>query len=214
MLNRMWSSKIRGDVSKWAGVLVVAFALSACAQKARMNAMIFDVTDATVINEASPLYQKVNVENVQGGEKTNPIWTSQVDNPEFAAALENTLRVHALLVEQGGSGRYKLTATLVSMDQPFIGASFTVTATVQYVLVDATSGALVFDETIAKPYTAKFSDAFLGAERLRLANEGAIRENIGEFVRHLINNMGVSSLPRGAISIALAGAEVGVRPYP
>ncbi|MHA1601329.1 MAG: hypothetical protein ACTSW2_10925 [Alphaproteobacteria bacterium] len=69
MLDRMWSSKIRGNVSKWAGVLIVAFAISGCAQKARMNAMIFDVTDATVINDASPLYQQVNVEDVQGGEK-------------------------------------------------------------------------------------------------------------------------------------------------
>lgn len=210
MFDRILSNK----VSRWAGVLILAFAISGCAQKARMNAMIFDVTDATVIKDTSQLYQQVNVEKVEGGEKTNPIWTSQVDNPEFAAALENTLRIHALLAEQGGSGRYNLTATLISMDQPFIGASFTVTAAVQYVLVDATSGAAVFDESITKPYTAKFNDAFLGAERLRLANEGAIRENIGEFVRRLVDNLGVSSLPRGAISIALAGAEIGSRSYP
>jgi hypothetical protein len=199
-------------VFKWAGVLIVAVALSGCAQKARMNAMIFDVTDATVINDTSPLYQQVDVEKVQGGEKTNPIWTSEVDNPEFAAALESTLRVHALLVEPSGSGRYRLTASLIGMDQPLLGVSFTVTATVRYVLVDATNGASVFDETIVKPYTAEFSDAFLGAERLRLANEGAIRENIGEFVRRLVDKLNVSSLPRGAISIAQAGAEVSAKP--
>jgi hypothetical protein len=32
------------------------------------------------------------------------------------------------------------------------------------------------------PCTANFSDAFLAAQRLQLANEGAIRENIGQFM--------------------------------
>lgn len=179
-----------------------------------MNAMIFDVTDATVIKDTSPLYQQVNMGKVEGGEKTNPIWTSQVDNPEFAAALENTLRVHALLAGPDKPGRYNLSATLVSMDQPFIGASFTVTSTVRYALVDAANGASALEETVTTPYTAKFNDAFLGAERLRLANEGAIRENIGEFIRRLVGKFGVSSLPAGAVTVALVRSEAKARSDP
>ena len=34
-------------------------------------------------------------------------------------------------------------------------------------------------------YTAKFSDSFLGAERLRLANEGAVKVNIQALIDDL-----------------------------
>jgi hypothetical protein len=34
-------------------------------------------------------------------------------------------------------------------------------------------------------YTAKMSDSWYGVERLKLANEGSIRDNIAEFIRRL-----------------------------
>tara|TARA_B100000676_G_scaffold306985_1_gene364404 strand:+ start:1323 stop:1472 length:150 start_codon:yes stop_codon:yes gene_type:complete len=42
------------------------------------------------------------------------------------------------------------------------------------------------NETIVTPYTEDFSSTFLAAERLRLANEGAIRRNIETFINALI----------------------------
>ncbi len=49
--------------------------------------------------------------------------------------------------------------------------------------------------TIDTPYTADFSAAFVATERLRLANEGAIRTNIGQFMDKLRQANVKSSAP-------------------
>ena len=46
-------------------------------------------------------------------------------------------------------------------------------------------------------YTAEFSDAFLAMERLKLANEGASRENITELIERLYQ----LNLPTGSVAI-------------
>jgi len=73
-----------------------------------------------------------------------------------------------------------------SLDQPFFGASLTVTATVKYTLIDRASGKAVYERVLATPYTAAFSDAFMAMERLKLANEGAMRANISRLIEDLI----------------------------
>ena len=35
------------------------------------------------------------------------------------------------------------------------------------------------------PHTAAFDEAFLGAERLRIANEGSVKSNIGKLIQRL-----------------------------
>jgi hypothetical protein len=72
----------------------------------------------------------------------------------------------------------------------------TVTAKVRYTVMAGDSPGAKFDETIETPYTAKLSDAFLGIERLRLANEGAIKENIKAFIAKLV----AASQPGQALS--------------
>jgi hypothetical protein len=67
-----------------------------------------------------------------------------------------------------------------------------VTPTVDYTIVDA-AGATVLSERVVSPFTAQFSDSFLAVERLRLANEGAIRENIRQFLALL--SLGDFSVP-------------------
>lgn len=176
--------------------------LAACASPARMNAMIPERSEATLISETSPLAKAVEISTVSGGEETNPMWTSEVGNPEFKEALKNALANHAMLSE--GAGRYKLAATMTSIDQPIFGASFTVTASVRYKLIEVNTGTSVFDQTITEPYTASFSDAFLAVERLRLANEGAMRVNIGTFLKTLVTqskSFGKAALDNG-ISLA------------
>lgn len=61
----------------------------------------------------------------------------------------------------------------------------TVTATVNYVLVERATGKTVLERRIALPYTAALDDAFLGSERLRLASEGAMKTNIGKIIEDL-----------------------------
>jgi len=63
-----------------------------------------------------------------------------------------------------------------------IGFSFTVKMEVSYALKDTQSGNTVWTKDVNSEYTAKVSEAFAGVERLRLANEGAARENIRQAI--------------------------------
>ena len=165
-----------------AAILTVAALLSACAQPARTSAMVVNVSAQTILPEDSGLTNAVAVGAITGGEATNPIWTSQIGNPEFRQALSLSLQQHTMLAQ--GDAPMTLQAQLLQVDQPLVGFDMTVTATVAYKITNAT-GEQVFDETVTVPHTATFSDAFLGAERLRLANEGAIRANIKRFLETL-----------------------------
>ncbi len=53
------------------------------------------------------------------------------------------------------------------------GFDMTVTSTVTYTLIERASGKTVWQKSVDAPFTAKTSDAFVGTERLRLANEGS-----------------------------------------
>lgn len=117
---------------------------------------------------------------VTGGQKTNPLWTSQVANEDFKAALETTIRRSGLFsqVLEGGSGQYQLDVRLVQLRQPMMGFNMTVEAQTDWRLRETSSGRVIWEEHVNKAFTATVGDAFAGVKRLRLANEGAIRENI------------------------------------
>ena len=51
-------------------------------------------------------------------------------------------------------------------------------AEVEWRLRHVSSGRLVWEDQTNRPFTATVGDAFAGTVRLKLANEGAIRENI------------------------------------
>jgi hypothetical protein len=53
---------------------------------------------------------------------------------------------------------------------------------VNYTLVDTTSGKTVWTKNVASTYTASASAAFAGTTRLRLANEGAAKDNIQQVI--------------------------------
>jgi len=174
----------RLQLTKLIAVIGLTALLGACASPARMNAMIPERTAETTISENSPLLSSIELGAVSGGESTNPLWTSEVGNPEFQAALRNALANHALLAKI--NPKYELTAHLLNVDQPVIGTSFTVTSSVRYEIIDKKSRKHIINETIQTPYTASFSDAFIAVERLRLANEGAIRENIAALIKLVV----------------------------
>ena len=159
--------------------------LSACATPARMSAMIPERSAETTIAERSPLFSSIRLGSVIGGESTNPLWTSQVGNAEFRSAMRSALANHAMLAN--GLGKFELQIHLMGLSQPLLGLDMTVTSTAKYDLVNIQTRKSEFTETIVTPYTAKFGDAFIGTERLRLANEGSIREIIKSFIQRLID---------------------------
>jgi hypothetical protein len=65
-----------------------------------------------------------------------------------------------------------------------MGFDMTVTSHVNYKVYDS-SGQPFLLATIDAPYTAKMSDAFVGAQRLKKANEGSIRMSMEQFLDKL-----------------------------
>jgi len=179
-------------------ILLLLPLLAACAAPARQEMMIATTLapDASGMLGTSPLKGQVTVASISGGEDTNPMWVSKVGNPEFTSALNNSLRKFGLLNEEG-KGRYTLDASLLSLAQPIMGFDMTVTATVRYLLKD-TDGGVVWDQHVVKPYTATMGDAFIGVERLKMANEGAIRINIETALGDMLRTVKPSHSPAPA----------------
>jgi PBP1b-binding outer membrane lipoprotein LpoB len=120
----------------------------------------------------------VQVDSVNGGLETNPMWVSRISNNGFKEALENSLKNAGYDADDSKKARYALTATLKKVQQPAFGFSMTVTSVIEYVLTNIKTGKIIFDQELTAPYTAKFSAALYGPTRLRLANEGSAKENI------------------------------------
>lgn len=165
--------------------LTVVAVLAGCASGAKTeNMTVF--AEASVVQARTPLKNNVSVKDVTGGQETNPAWKSNIGSSEFEQALEGSLKSAGLLAPGKQAGTHFLTVHLQKVDQPFIGISMTVTATVEYVLTERSTGKNILTKTIALPYTAQFSDAFAGFERLRLANEGAAKANIKAIIDELV----------------------------
>ena len=64
------------------------------------------------------------------------------------------------------------------MEQPSFGLSFTVKLEAGWTLKRASNAQSVWQESIKSEFTATTSDAFAAVTRLRLATEGAARNNI------------------------------------
>jgi hypothetical protein len=155
--------------------------LSGCAAPARTDQMVSSATPSQRI-ASTAMRNNVAVRDISGGKDTNPMWVSNIGNSEFEQALENSLRDAGLLSAGKQAGKYQLTAHMEKIDQPMFGASMTVTATVNYSLVERATGKEILNRTVNLPYTAAWNSSFIGTERLRLANEGAIRVNIAKII--------------------------------
>jgi hypothetical protein len=82
-------------------------------------------------------------------------------------------------VIQGAGADYQLSVTLMSLDMPSFGASFTCKAEMAWALKRA-DGSAAWQEVIRSEGTAGAGEAFVGAERAKMAIERSIRENIGK----------------------------------
>lgn len=130
-------------------VLAALFYLSGCATGAKMENMVYD-GQAKEFDVG--LENNLGVSNVTGGEKTNPAWTSEIDNDAFAGALKESLLEQGLL---SGKGRYQLEAIMLKVDQPMFGLDFEVTTHIKYILMDLENdGAVVLNETIVACWTS------------------------------------------------------------
>lgn len=128
------------------------------------------------------------VGEVGGGSVTSRWWGSRVSSLALAHALEDSLRSVGLFAQPAQGARYLLRAQLLAIDQPLLAADTTVTVMVDYRLVDTRSDAIVYQRVVRTAQTADFGAAMLSQpERMRLANEGAIRQTVNVMLRDLAN---------------------------
>jgi hypothetical protein len=178
----------RTPLSAIARAVVIAGALSAlgaCASGARPTQMAVSTASLKPIAPGVPGYKELRVAHVGGGGGTNPLWMSNVSSNDFLNALEASLKASNYLADDPEKAKTEITAELVDLKRPLAGLDMSVTTRVRYSGKALPAGNQAFDETVAATGTAKLGDAFIGTERLRLANEAAIRANIEAFLQRL-----------------------------
>jgi hypothetical protein len=116
---------------------------------------------------------------VAGGSDTSSMGKSQISNDAFQQAIVAAIEKNKTFssVVKGTDGDYRLAVTVIGMDQPSFGFSFTVKMEAAWSLKKA-DGTAVMQESIKSEGTAGATEAFAGVERLRLATEAAARNNI------------------------------------
>ena len=148
-------------------------ALAGCATASMPEAMV----PATAV--AGTQHHATTSVVVAGGSETSAMGKSQISNEAFQQAIVQAIEKNKTFtsVVKAPGGDYTLAVTVVAMDQPSFGMDFTVKMEAAWSLKKA-DGTVVMQESIKSEGTATMGDAFVGAERLRLANEAAARNNI------------------------------------
>lgn len=159
--------------------LVISAYLWGCASGAKVENMVFQGDQK---NYSVEIQQNMELGEVSGGKKTNPAWTSEIDNEAFSGAVKESLKSQGLYSD---TGKYRLEVEMLKVDQPLFGFNMKVTTHVRYILTNTNSQVVVFDDTIIAPHTTSAGEAFAGVKRLRLANEGSARKNIEGLLNRL-----------------------------
>lgn len=161
-------------------VFVLAF-FGGCASGAVSRNMV--PKDLTVAN----LHPYSVMVKVEGGRETDATGPSQISSQAFKAAIVESLTTYGVFktVLTEGNIDYNLEAAILNLQQPLFGFDMTVTIETAWKLTNLKDGSTVMRENLTNSYTATTGDAFAGATRLRLATEGAARENIRDALKKI-----------------------------
>lgn len=157
-----------------AAMIGAALILSGCATPTTHEAMV-----PVGIQVAKQHPKSVSV-TADGGSDTDSMGKSQISNDALKQAVVaaiNQSKAFSSVVE-GKNGDYTLAVNLISLTQPSFGFSFTVGMEMGWTLTRVDSGVVVWRESIKSEHTASATDAFAGTTRLRMATEGAARNNV------------------------------------
>ncbi|MFG6458175.1 hypothetical protein [Roseateles sp. BYS96W] len=165
--------------------------LAGCGTPSQTVPMTLSPVDALQIRGWVPAMLKasVAVAPVNGGAETGRWWGSKVSAVALQQALEESLfavGMHPLAPDP--EPRYELQAELLALEQPLVPVrGATVGVAVRYTLVDRIAGKVVYQRRVANAEEARFSESMLSpSERLRIANERALRANINRLLRELV----------------------------
>jgi hypothetical protein len=160
----------------WLAAFVVAGS-SGCATMEPMAAAMTPTVTAAAVTHPVPIFVTVR----GGGEQ----W--RISNKEFQKAVETALKNSQLVqsLAPQSSADYRLDVVLGSVRQPLAGGDFTTDVETIWNLFSLRSGRTVWQKVVTTSFTATTGDAFNATNRLRIATEGAARENIQRGVAEL-----------------------------
>jgi hypothetical protein len=155
-------------------VLATVVVLAGCASPANRDAMT-----ATSVASSKKLPYAVSVKT-GGGNETNPMWSSDIANDDLRAAIEKSITQTALFKEvvKGNGGDYELSVAISRLNKPTFGAAFTVDMEAGWTLIKTSDKSVAMRQVIKSTYTGGAFDSLVGTTRLRMAVEGAARNNI------------------------------------
>lgn len=166
--------------------------LAGCGAPSQPLPMAITAADALQIRGWVPdaLKAQVAIAPVKGGVATNRWWGSKVSAVALQQALDESLyAVGMRALSPQPPSRFELQAELVQLDQPLVPAlAVTVDVAVRYTLVDRSAdNRVIYQRRIANSEEARLGEAVLSpSERLRIANERALRANIDLLLRDLV----------------------------
>lgn len=168
-------SKLIQHTLLWAGTLAVLH-LAGCAAPANRDNMS---AENITLSKKHPY--SVAVET-KGGTETGAMDSSSISNADLKAALENSIVQSKLFknVVQGKNGDYELTVSVTQLSKPMFGFDMKVELETAWTLVKTSDKSIAMQKVVKNVFVATTSDAFVGMTRLRLAVEGAARENIAQ----------------------------------
>lgn len=164
--------------------LIALALLSACASRSDLTLQPADLSGIDVGRGPAPAYRNaVALAPVGVGRDTGTPWAARFGAVQVQQALMETLLAARLGTAQ--SGRFRLDATLLNLERPYASFAMTVTATIAYRLTDSQTGAVLYNQTITTIGTASLADAITNENRLRIADERAVQNNLRRLVEDL-----------------------------
>lgn len=153
--------------------------LTGCASSANKEAMV--VTDAQIVKK----HDRSVVVRTGGGADTTAMDSTNIGDADLKAAIEESITQTKLFksVLQGKDADYDLTVSIVRLEKPVFGLTFTVDMEATWVLIRQSDKSIALKKSIQSTSTAGFSDAAVAVTRLRLAVEGAAKRNIEQGLR-------------------------------
>lgn len=176
-----------------ATALLTTGLLAGCGTPAQSRQMNLAPLDALQLRGFMPeaLRGQIALGQIDGGSETWRYWGSKVSSAALAEAVEDSLRSVGVLAAQPAAARFELSAKLVALQQPDLKwqpqalvTENRVLAVVEYTLKDRASGAVVYQRSMRSQHAAELGEAlFSQSDRLRLANEGALRQSLQQLLR-------------------------------
>jgi ABC-type uncharacterized transport system auxiliary subunit len=184
------SLRLAGAVFAVSALSALSGLLGGCGTPPQSLTMELSQADVLQLRTWVPegLKQNVDLERVKGGESTSMWWGSKLSALTLEQALEDSLRNLGMLPPSPQlPALYQLRTQIVSLVQPLVAADTTVTVTINYTLIERASGAVLYQRAVRTSHKTDFGDSMLSMpDRTRLANEGAVRQNIIAAMRDLM----------------------------